>query len=108
MRAGWGNKPVFAKPHMYPIADVNVLTVWSLHTGMKAKGTWETYEGYCNYFKQIAGAAGVAQAAPNVAQLKTIDNALVVFGRFLIAYCRPIQEKMRQARPHAISSHRSE
>jgi len=81
-----------AKPHMYPIADVNVFTVWSLHTGMKDKGTWETYEDYCGYFKQIASAMGVAQTVQNIAQLKRIDNALVAFGRFLIAYYRPTKK----------------
>jgi hypothetical protein len=81
-----------AKPHMYPIADVNVFTVWSLHTGMKYKGTWETYEHYRDYFKQIASAMGVEQTVQNIAQLKRIDNALVVFGRFLIAYYRPTKK----------------
>lgn len=74
---------------MYPIADVNVLTVWSLHTGKKDKGTWETYDSYCDYFRQIADAMKVAQTVQNIPQLKNIDNALVEFGRFLIAYYRP-------------------
>jgi hypothetical protein len=78
-----------AKPDVYPIADVNVLTVWSLHTGLKDRGTWQTYEEYRDYFKRIANEMAVSQTIENIHRLKTIDNALVVFGRFLLAYYRP-------------------
>jgi hypothetical protein len=78
-----------AKPHIYPIADVNVLTVWSLHMGLKDKGTWQTYNEYCAYFKQIANQMAVSQTVENILRLKAIDNSLVVFGRFLLAYYRP-------------------
>ena len=77
-----------AKPHMYPIADVNVLAVWSLHTGLKNQGTWETYGQYRDYFNRIADEIKVSQTSANIRRLKKIDNALIEFGRFLLAYYR--------------------
>ena len=71
------------------IADVNVLTVWSMHTGLKNRGTWQTYDQYRDYFKRIADEVAVSQTSANIRRLKKIDNALVVFGRFLLAYYRP-------------------
>jgi hypothetical protein len=81
-----------SKPHIYPIADVNVLTVWSLHTGLKDRGTWQTYDEYRDYFKQIAHQMAIPQTIENILRLKEIDNSLVVFGRFLLAYYRPTNQ----------------
>jgi hypothetical protein len=78
-----------AKPNIFPIADVNVLEVWSLHTGLRDEQTWETYAAYCDYFGQIAVAMNIERNTQNITQLKRIDNALVVFGRFLNSYYRP-------------------
>jgi hypothetical protein len=78
-----------AKPHSCPIADQNVFRAWSLHTGRRDEQTWETYAAYCQYFWHVAEAVGASQAPQtieNLCQLKRIDNALFVFGKFLKAY----------------------
>ena len=78
-----------AKPHIYPIADENVFRACSVHTRLQVTPqTWQTYTTYCDYFRQIAGAMGVAQATENIHKLKRIDNALMEFGKFLKAYYR--------------------
>ncbi|HKN71725.1 MAG TPA: hypothetical protein VJX30_11875 [Terriglobales bacterium] len=77
-----------AKPHIYPIADVNVFRVCTLHTGLDAEEPykWAAYEAYRHYFGQIAEAIGVAPTVEKIRELKRIDNALVKFGQFLGAY----------------------
>jgi hypothetical protein len=76
-----------AKPHIFPIADVNVFRVCALHgREIKEPYTWKTYETYCDYFGLIADTVGVARTIANIRKLKRIDNALVKFGQFLGAY----------------------
>jgi len=76
-----------AKPHIYPLADVNAFRVCALH-GRETKEpyTWKTYETYCDYFGLIAETLGVERTIENIRSLKRIDNALVKFGQFLGAY----------------------
>jgi len=76
-----------AKPDVYPIADQHVFRAFSLDTPTAVAINWETYDAYKGYFGRIAQAVNVAQTPDNIRQLKRIDNALMVFGQFLKAYC---------------------
>ena len=78
-----------AKPHIYPIADQNVFRSYCLHTGNPEPQTWQDYTDYSNYFGQIADTVKVARTPDNVRELKKIDNALYVFGQFVVAYYKP-------------------
>ena len=78
-----------AKPHMYPIADQNVFRSYRLHTGKREPRTWDEYAAYRDYFEQIADKMQIARTVENIRQLKSIDNALFVFGQFLAAYYKP-------------------
>jgi hypothetical protein len=81
-----------AKPHSYPIADGNVFQACSLHTGLWVDHeNWATYAAYSDYFGRIAGAIGITRTVENIARLKRIDDALMVFGQFLRAYYRPAE-----------------
>lgn len=75
-----------AKPHLYPIADQHVFRSYSVHKKVTAEITWETYEGYREYFSKLACELGVEEVSENVEQLKKIDNALMAFGQFLNKY----------------------
>jgi hypothetical protein len=77
-----------AKPHIYPIADQHVFRVFCLHRDVASPRNWDFYQQYREYFGQIAERCGIALLPANVHALKRIDNALVVFGKFVKAYYR--------------------
>jgi len=78
-----------ARPHAYPIGDQHVFRAFRLHRHNQDPENWEFYQNYRAYFADIANACGVACEPANVVELKRIDSALMVFGRFLKKYYRP-------------------
>lgn len=91
--------PVFlfhiARPYEYPIADRNVFMSFSILTNNEIPEDWKGYKNYKDFFFKVAKSAGYIKTPPTgnesniceiVAALKKVDNALFVFGKFLIAY----------------------
>jgi hypothetical protein len=77
-----------AQPHAYPIGDQHVFRAFRLHRHEQGKEDWEFYQRYRVYFGEIARACDIELRPANAVALKQIDNALMVFGRFLRAYYR--------------------
>jgi hypothetical protein len=78
-----------AKPHIYPISDQHVFRTYKLHTKKPATwkpDIWKAYDEYRVYFHGIADAMDVQRTTSNIMELKRIDNALMVFGKFLKSY----------------------
>jgi len=75
-----------ARPDIYPIADQHVFRTFCLHRQAQHEDTWQFYQQYRAYFAAIANACGIPRTHENVAELKEIDNALMVFGQFLGRY----------------------
>jgi hypothetical protein len=92
-----------AKPHVYPIGDDNVLRSHCVQTRQRIRRPseydWEYYESYRQHFNDIAGALGIQRIQQNIDKLKKIDDALLVFGQFLLSYYPPAQPKTKRARP---------
>ena len=91
--------PVFllhiARPYEYPIADRNVFMSFSILTNNEIPKDWKGYKNYKDFFFKVAKSAGFIKTPPTgnessiyeiVSALKKVDNALFVFGKFLIAY----------------------
>ena len=84
-----------ARPAEYPIADRFVFRAarsWLGAEKPKSGETWSDYDKYRSLFVQICQAAGRLQSEPSledshdltpVLRLKTVDDALMSFGRFL-------------------------
>jgi len=91
--------PVFllhiARPYEYPIADQNVFQSFSILTDNEIPRDLEGYKNYKTFFFNISKSAGFIKTPPTgnesnicdiVDDLKKVDNALFVFGKFLNAY----------------------
>jgi hypothetical protein len=82
-----------ARPWEFPMADNNVFRVYRAHTKkMDKKQNWDFYGNYKEYFFEIAKSAGFIETRPNgreknikglVERLKRVDNAILMFGKFL-------------------------
>jgi len=84
-----------ARPFEFPIADRNVFQSFSIHKQTEIPSDWEGYQNYLEYFFQIAIAANIISEKPKgyepnlkeiTRELKTVDNALFIFGQFLHSY----------------------
>jgi len=76
------------RPGEYPILDRYVLLSFSYHTGNSSDASWDNYLKYKNYFFTIADHLKIEDknTCKYIQSLKRIDNALWVFGQFLMAY----------------------
>ena len=92
--------PIFlfhiARPFEFPIADQNVFRAFATMKQREISNDWDGYrDGYKSFFFEIAVSAEIIAQPPNgdepnirdiVSELKRVDNALFVFGRFLKSY----------------------
>lgn len=84
-----------ARPYEYPIADQNVFRSCAIHKNINIPHDWAGYSEYVRYFFEIATNAGIINEIPKgneynikdiVYELKKLDEALFVFGKFLKRY----------------------
>ena len=84
-----------ARPYEFPIADRNVFLSFSILTNNEIPKDLEGYKNYKAFFFNISKSAGFIKTPPTgnesnickiVADLKKVDNALFVFGKFINAY----------------------
>jgi hypothetical protein len=85
-----------ARPWEFPLADTNVFEAYKIHKRpMEGKEDWNFYMGYREYFFEVAINAGEIERQPTgkesniekiVENLKKVDNAILMFGKFLKQY----------------------
>lgn len=89
------------RPLEYPIVDRHVFRVHKYQTGKELGKSWKDYDAYKTYFHRLA--RGLPKRRRNIdklSELKRLDSALMMFGRFLGAY-------EQKGKPPPDSIHRS-
>jgi hypothetical protein len=86
-----------ARPWEFPMADANVFRAYRVQVreSDSKEVNWDLYMGYREYFFEVAINAGKIERKPTgkennihqiVEKLKKVDNAILMFGKFLKQY----------------------